>query len=101
MNQEKLTRYFDIACILEIVGCVLLFLIAMPMKYGLGNDALIQPFGMLHGLFFMAYVYLAFQVKSYYKWSNKELGMAVLYGIIPFFTWFIHKKIKQFKSSEN
>ena len=97
MNQQKLIKFFDIVCILEIIGCVLLFLIAMPMKYGFGNDSLIQPFGMIHGVFFMVYVYLAFQVKDYYKWNAKELAIVILYAVIPFFTWFVHKKINNFE----
>lgn len=97
MNQKKLIGFFNAVCILEIIGCVLLFLIAMPMKYGFGNDSLIRPFGMLHGVFFMAYVYLAFMVKDYFKWNAKEFSVVILYAIIPFFTWFVHKKISNYK----
>lgn len=100
MNQEKLNKIFDIVCILEIIGCALLFLIAMPMKYGFGDDSLIRPFGMLHGLFFMAFVYLAFKVRDYYKWNTKEFLTVILYAIIPFFTWFVHRKINNFEAQK-
>lgn len=93
MTQKNLNRFFDIVCILEIIGCVLLFLIAMPVKYGFGNDMLIRPFGLFHGLLFMLYVFLAFKVRNYYQWKNKELSVVILYAVIPFFTWFVHKKI--------
>lgn len=99
MNQKIQNKIFDNVCILEIVGCVLLFLIAMPMKYGFGDDSLISPFGMLHGIFFMAYIYLAFRVRAYYQWNNKEFALVLLYAVIPFFTWFVHKKIKAFEQS--
>jgi integral membrane protein len=42
--------------LIEGVTTLLLFLIAMPLKYGLGQDAVIRPFGMAHGVAFVAYV---------------------------------------------
>jgi len=97
MISNKWIKLFDVACILEIIGCVLLFLIAMPMKYGFGNDSLIRPFGSLHGFFFVAYVILALKIRKHYQWSTKEFALVILYAIIPFFTWFVHQKINKFR----
>ena len=40
----------------EGVTTLLLFLVAMPLKYGFDNDMLISPFGRLHGFAFVAYI---------------------------------------------
>jgi len=42
--------------LVEGVTTLLLFLVAMPLKYGLGWDGLIRHFGMAHGVAFIAYV---------------------------------------------
>ncbi len=42
--------------LIEGVTTLALFLIAMPLKYGLGQDVLIRPFGMAHGIAFVAYL---------------------------------------------
>ena len=42
--------------LIEGITTLLLFLIAMPLKYIFGYDALISPFGMLHGIAFIAYI---------------------------------------------
>lgn len=40
----------------EGVTTLMLFLVAMPMKYAFGNDMLIAPFGQLHGAAFVLYI---------------------------------------------
>lgn len=47
---------FRKVALVEGVTTLLLFLVAMPLKYGFGNDVLIYPFGMVHGVAFIAYL---------------------------------------------
>lgn len=51
-----LMSFFRWVSLSEGVTTLMLFLIAMPLKYGMGYDALIRPFGMLHGAAFVSYV---------------------------------------------
>jgi integral membrane protein len=51
----KLFRYI---ALIEGVTTLALFLIAMPLKYGFGNPMLVPPFGMAHGVAFLAYIAL-------------------------------------------
>lgn len=94
MNGNQLKKFFNIICIVELFGCFLLFCIAMPLKYGFNNPDFIRPFGMFHGLVFITYVILATKVKNHLNWSRKEFGTVILYAILPFFSWFVHKKLK-------
>ncbi len=49
-------KTFRMIALVEGVTTIALFLIAMPMKYWLGNDVLIRPVGMTHGIAWLAYV---------------------------------------------
>lgn len=49
-------RIFRYIALIEGVTTLALFLIAMPLKYGFDYPALIRPFGMTHGIAFLAYI---------------------------------------------
>lgn len=51
-----LMKFFRGVSLCEGVSTLLLFLLAMPLKYGAGYDALIRPIGMLHGALFVLYI---------------------------------------------
>ena len=47
---------------------------------------------MPHGLLFVAYIALAYLLKSDLKWSTKDFGVVLLASIIPFGTFYVDKK---------
>lgn len=51
-----LLRLFRIVALAEGVSTLMLFLVAMPLKYLLDWPHLIRPVGMAHGVLFLAYV---------------------------------------------
>lgn len=55
----------------------------MPMKYIGGDDVLIRPVGMVHGILWMAYVGLALLGQLDYKWSWKLTGWLIVASIVP------------------
>ncbi|CAA6677457.1 MULTISPECIES: DUF3817 domain-containing protein [unclassified Lentimonas] len=67
----------------EAISSILLFGIAMPLKYIWGNDMLIRPIGMAHGILWMAYVGLAVLGQMDYKWSWKITGWLLVASIVP------------------
>lgn len=67
----------------EAISSILLFFVAMPLKYVWGNDVLIRPIGMTHGILWMAYVGLALLAQLDYKWSWKLTGWLVVASIVP------------------
>ena len=50
------------------------------------------PIGMMHGLLFMGYIYLAIMIKNKQNWSIKDLLIVILGSVIPFGTFYIEKK---------
>ncbi|MFT5836680.1 MAG: integral membrane protein [Candidatus Azotimanducaceae bacterium] len=67
----------------EAISSILLFGVAMPLKYVWGNDVLIRPVGMVHGILWMGYVGLAFLAQIDYKWSWKLTGWLLVASIVP------------------
>lgn len=97
MNEALLKKYFKIFCIAEFISCFFLFCIAMPLKYGYDNTAIMFPIGMFHGVAFIGYVVLALLVQKYYKWDLEELIFVMIFAFIPFMTLLVHKKVKKFE----
>lgn len=97
MTTEKLKKYFDIFCILEFISCILLFGVAMPLKYGWDNTLIMFPVGMFHGIAFIGYIILALMVRKIYKWDDEEFAFVLMFAFIPFATWLVHKKVRKFE----
>jgi integral membrane protein len=67
----------------EAISSILLFGVAMPLKYIWGNDMLIRTVGMAHGILWMAYVGFALLGQLDYKWSWKLTGWLLVASIVP------------------
>lgn len=85
-------RFFKIIAFLEGTSLLLLFFIAMPLKYMFGNPDFIRPIGMAHGLLFIGYIIVAIMLKFEEDWNVKKFGIIALASIIPFGTFYIEKK---------
>lgn len=83
---------FRVISFLEGVSYLLLLFIATPFKYFQGNPEYVKLLGMPHGILFMLYVVLAIMLKDEMKWNSKTLGKILLFGIIPFGTFYVDKK---------
>ncbi len=85
-------KFFKIIALLEGISLLVLFFIAMPMKYIFYNPSLISSVGMAHGVLFIAYIFLAIILKFTINWSWKTFGIVSLASLIPFGTFYIEKK---------
>lgn len=83
---------FRLVALLEGVSYILLLFIATPIKYLANDPQYVKLLGMPHGLLFVAYIAIAFLIKSELKWTNKEFGFVLLAAIIPFGTFYIDRK---------
>ena len=83
---------FRVVSFLEGVSYILLLFIATPIKYFAENDAYVKLLGMPHGLLFIAYVIMAFVIKSQMKWNPKTFLIVLGASVIPFGTFYINYK---------
>ena len=82
---------FRAVAFLEGVSYILLLGIATPIKYFSNDPQYVKMLGMPHGLLFVAYVALAFVLRTDFKWNNKQFGVVLLASILPFGTFYIDK----------
>lgn len=83
---------FRIVSILEGLSYLILLFIAVPIKYIGGDESWVKMFGMPHGLLFVAYIILAYLVKSELNWNTKTFLIVLAASVIPFGTFYIDKK---------
>lgn len=84
---------FRIIGFLEGTSLLLLLGVAMPVKYILGNPALVQSIGMIHGLLFILYVLFTINMRSTYSWNLLTTGKVLLGSVVPFGTFYIDAKV--------
>jgi integral membrane protein len=87
-------KLFKIVAILEGFSYLFLFanmFITKNMDFELYKKIL-YPLGLVHGLLFVAYIFLAIVVKYLIKWDFKTFFIVCIASLIPFGTFFIEKK---------
>ncbi len=82
-----------IVAFLEGVSLLLLFFIAMPLKYMADMPAMVSVVGMAHGLLFVAYVIYVILAKMEFKWSIGKTALALFLSLVPFGTFWADAKL--------
>ena len=92
IKNRLMEKLFRIIALLEGVSYILLLFIATPIKYLANDPQYVKMLGMPHGLLFIAYVVLAFLLKSEYKWNSRQFLVVLIASVIPFGTFYVDKK---------
>ena len=85
-------KTFRVISLLEALSFVILLLVAMPIKYILGNPELVRIVGMAHGILFVLYIIGALLFKKKLNWSNQILVVVILCSIIPMGPLYVDRK---------
>ena len=85
-------KTFRVISLLEALSFVILLLVAMPIKYILGNPELVRIVGMAHGILFVLYIISALLYKNKLNWSNQVLVVVILCSIIPLGPFYVDRK---------
>ena len=83
------------AGIAEGISFLVLLGIAMPLKYIFHQPMAVKVFGWAHGILFISFLVLAWEVKTDRNKSLKWFATAFLAAIIPTGTFFFDKKLKE------
>jgi integral membrane protein len=96
MKSTKTFNWFRKIAFAEGVSFLVLLLIAMPLKYLASMPMAVTIVGGLHGLLFITFIVMAWEVKREYK---KDWGWVVksfIASIVPFGTfWMDHTQWKR------
>jgi integral membrane protein len=88
----SLIKFFRITSIAEGVSLLLLFGLAMPLKYIFDKPLMVEIVGMAHGVLFIAYVLFAIYYTFKVRWSLKVFAIVIVASFIPFGTFYADKK---------
>ncbi len=69
---------------LEGISFLLLLLVAMPVKYLLGEPILVRIVGMAHGALFLAYLYVLVRASVEREWPVTRTAAAFVASVLPF-----------------
>ena len=94
-----MVRFFKIVATLEGISLLLLFFVAMPLKYMFDNPEYIRPMGTAHGVLFIAYMVLALVLKIKQNWPVSKLFIVWIASVLPFGTFYI--EWKYFRTPQN
>lgn len=101
--QEKIVRWFRLACILEAVSWLLLFSAMVWIRMdreSLAPTIYIIIMGNIHGLFFTLYLLLVFPAKKIFRWDDEDFVFALGAAFFPLATIWVDKKLAQFNRGE-
>lgn len=79
---------------IEGISLLLLFFVAMPIKYGLGEPIIVTIVGSIHGALFLMLIALIIAVSRTDKWPKNLLWFALISSTVPFGMIALDKKLK-------
>jgi integral membrane protein len=85
-------KLFKTIAILEGISSILLFFIAMPLKYIFKNEQYMRSIGMLHGILFCFFIAIAIYFSVQEKWNFKKNAIVFIAAVLPCGTFYVDKK---------
>lgn len=76
----------------EGASMLILLFIAMPMKYMMDIPLATRIVGSIHGALFVAYVAMALQMMTTFKWPLSTLVKSFIGAVLPFGTFVFERK---------
>jgi integral membrane protein len=92
---DRLFKIFRIVGIAEGISFLLLLGVAMPLKYMAGMPMAVSVAGMMHGVLFLAYLYLLYDCRMAAHWSFSTAARGVVAALVPFGPFVFERQIKK------
>ncbi|GKY88010.1 DUF3817 domain-containing protein [Sinisalibacter aestuarii] len=84
---DRIFGLFRLVALVEGVTTLMLFFVAMPIKYGFGNPGWVQLWGPIHGYAFLAYLVLMVVALRGRGWSPGDWLRTTFASFLPFGTF--------------
>lgn len=95
MQNGKLVNIFRKVAIAEGVSFLVLLLVAMPLKYFADLPQAVKIVGWAHGVLFVAFLALAYEVKTALNKDFFWLMKAFIASLLPFGTFVFDRQFKK------
>lgn len=94
LNMSDAVNRLRILAIVEGTSLLLLFFVAMPLKYVYGNTMSVPVMGWVHGVLFILFMFYATLVSLKKNWSDRFLLLLVISSMVPFGMVLMDRKLK-------
>jgi integral membrane protein len=84
-----------VTSLVEAVSYLVLLGIAMPLKWGFGMPMAVRVGGMIHGVLFLALLWLLMRARIEKGWPKRRIGLVVLASIVPLWPFFLDRDMRQ------
>ncbi len=88
-------RIFQQIALWEAISTVILFFVAMPLKYFAGIPEAVQAAGSIHGFLVVLFVVLLVLCWNEYKWSLSRVAKYFFLSLIPIVSFWVEKDVKK------
>jgi len=95
LNSNSTLHRFEKIALLEGISFILLVFIAMPLKYWADFPMAVKYVGWLHGVLFIAYVFMLIQCWIAYSWKFGRVVLFFFASLLPFAPFFVERKLKK------
>jgi integral membrane protein len=78
-----MSRWFRMVALLEGLSFLLLLFVAMPLKYGADQPLAVKILGPAHGVLFILYAVLLYDIILSKVWSRRAIFFAIAAAFLP------------------
>ncbi|MEA2156426.1 MAG: hypothetical protein QOE11_2566 [Solirubrobacteraceae bacterium] len=71
----------------------LVLLIATGLKYGADGPDLAPILGPIHGILFLAYVFMALSLRDDAGWDGRTTGLVLIAAVVPFGGYVVERRL--------
>ncbi|MDP1824071.1 MAG: DUF3817 domain-containing protein [Archangium sp.] len=88
-------KLFRIVSLAEGVSWLLLFFVAMPLKYGAGWPEGVWLMGRVHGGLFVLFVFSLARAAVDADWGAREIARAFAASLVPFGAFWLERRFRE------
>ena len=102
-NARRLSqlRFFRRLSLWEGLSTIILFFIAVPLKYFAGLPIAVKIVGPIHGVLFIGYVIAMILVARSYRWSLGRTALSFGASLIPIGTFLQDPSLKRLEAQDS
>ena len=94
MRRIPVVRLLRTVGILEGLSFLVLLFIAMPLKYGWGQESAVRVPGFVHGALFMVFVYVLYVAQDERGWSGRCSLLLLGAAVCPFGFLMVDRRLR-------
>jgi integral membrane protein len=90
-------RHLHMLTLIEGVSTLVLFFVAMPLKYLAGKPEAVKLVGWVHGILFVAVMVLLAWVMFRCRWPLGRGVLVFISALVPFGPFVIHRRMREYE----